>query len=549
MLPRGYSLQNITIMRIQTFIIGIAMTFSLLPLRAQQIPAPVAGELIVRLKAGEQPEALLPAARSHTWHLSHHRSLSRRFNIHLFTTTAGDEQLVLDWLLSQSTVESAQLHYPLGFRSSPNDPDFINQWTLEKIAIPAVWEETTGGLTALGDTIVIALLDNGFEPAHPDLAANIWRNRGEVPNDGLDNDNNGYIDDYQGWNFVGNGPEHNIYTSHGQSVAGIMGARGNNQTGVAGINWHVKIMLLNVREVPQIIEAYDYVIEQRRRYNASQGQEGALVVVTNASFGQSRIFCSQQPVWGGMYDLLGEEGILTGAATDNFRYDVDMLGDMPSTCESEYIIVTLNTSETDGISQSSAYGAVSIDLGTPGDGSFTTKGAAGYGTFGSNSAAAPHLSGAIALLYSLPCEQLAARLRSQPAETARLMRRFVLEGVDPAAALQNKTVSGGRLNVFNSMVLAREACGVNTDNFALLNLFPNPVTDLLTITYETEDYAPLELALLDVYGRQLRTEPLRVPYFSEKKHLLSVSGLPQGAYFLRLTSGKNSVLAKFIISR
>jgi hypothetical protein len=129
------------------------------------------------------------------------------------------------------------------------------------------------------------------------------------------------------------------------------------------------------------------------------------------------------------------------------------------------------------------------------------------------------------------------------------MRRFVLEGVDPAAALQNKTVSGGRLNVFNSLVLAREACGVNTDNFALLNLFPNPVTDLLTITYETEDYAPLELALLDVYGRQLRTEPLRVPYFSEKKHLLSVSGLPQGAYFLRLTSGKNSVLAKFIISR
>lgn len=536
-------------MSIRTFIIGIAMTLSLLPLRAQQTPAPVAGELIVRLKAGEQPEALLPAARSHAWHFSHHRSLSSRFNIHLFTTTAGDEQRVLDWLLNQPAVESAQLHYPLDFRSSPNDPDFINQWTLEKIAIPAVWEETTGGLTALGDTIVIALLDNGFAPAHPDLAANIWRNNGEIPNDGLDNDNNGYIDDYQGWNFVGNGPVHNIYTSHGQSVAGIMGASGNNQTGVAGINWHVKIMLLNVREVPQIIEAYDYVIEQRRRYNASQGQEGALVVVTNASFGQSRIFCSQQPVWGGMYDLLGEEGILTGAATDNFRYDVDMLGDMPSTCESEYLIVTLNTSETDGISQSSAYGAISIDLGTPGDGSFTTKGASGYGTFGSNSAAAPHLSGAIALLYSLPCEQLAAQLRNQPAETARLMRRFVLEGVDPAAALQNRTVTGGRLNVFNSMVLAREACGVNTDNFVLLKLFPNPAADFLTITYETEDYAPLELALLDVYGRQLRAERLRVPYFSEKKHLLSVSGLPQGAYFLRLTSGQNSVLAKFIISR
>ena len=536
-------------MRLLASLIGIFLFICVLPLQAQQTPVHITGELIVRLKAGEDPAALLPVARNHTWHLSLSRSLSRQFNIHLFTTTAGEEQAVLNWLLGQSIVESAQLHFPLDFRSSPNDPEFINQWTLEKIAIPAVWEETTGGLTALGDTIVIALLDNGFEPAHPDLSANIWRNNGEIPGDGLDNDNNGYIDDYQGWNFVGNGPVHNIYTSHGQSVAGIMGASGNNNTGVAGINWHVKIMLLNVREVPQIIEAYDYVIEQRRRYNASEGREGALVVVTNASFGQSRIFCSQQPVWGGMYDLLGEVGILTGAATDNFRYDVDLLGDMPSTCESDYLIVTLNTSETDGISQSSAYGAVSIDLGTPGDGSFTTKGVTGYGTFGSNSAAAPHLSGAIALLYSLPCEQLAAQLRSQPAETARLMRRVILEGVDQVAALQSRTVTGGRLNVFNSMVLAREACGNNTGNFELLKLFPNPAQDLLNITYETADYAPLELAVFDVYGRQLRAERVRVPYFSEKKHQLNVANLPQGAYFLRLTSGKNNVLTKFIISR
>ncbi len=536
-------------MKILTFIIGMIIALSVLPLQAQQATAPVAGELIVRLKAGVHPTALLSVAGGRSGYLNHSRQLSSHFNIHLFTTTAGNEQVVLDWLLGQSAVESAQLHYPLDFRSSPNDPEFINQWTLEKIAVPAVWEETTGGLTALGDTIVIALLDNGFEPAHPDLSANIWRNKGEIPNDGLDNDNNGYVDDYQGWNFVGNSPVHNIYTSHGQSVAGIMGASGNNNLGVTGINWHVKIMLLNVREVPQIIEAYDYVIEQRRRYNASQGQEGALVVVTNASFGQSRIFCSQQPVWGGMYDLLGEVGILTGAATDNFRYDVDLLGDMPSTCESDYLIVTLNTSETDGISQSSAYGAVSIDLGTPGDGSFTTKGVTGYGTFGSNSAAAPHLSGAIALLYSLPCEQLAARFRSQPAETARLMRSFILEGVDQAAALQNKTVTGGRLNVFKSMVLAREACGDNTGNFALLKLFPNPTEDHLTIIYETADYAPLELTLFDVYGRQLRAERVRVPYFSEKKHLLNVANLPQGAYFLRLTSGKNSALTKFIISR
>lgn len=536
-------------MKLQSFVISLIFAVGMLPLQAQRASAHVAGELIVRLKAGERPEALTTAARGRAWQLSLGRTLSRPFNIHLMTTTVGDEQAAHDWLLNQPMVEAVQLHYPLDFRAMPNDPDFVNQWTLEKIAVPAVWEETTGGLTALGDTIVIALLDNGFEPTHPDLSANIWRNHAEIPNDGLDNDNNGYIDDYQGWNFVGNGPVHNIYTSHGQSVAGIMGASGNNSLGVAGINWHVKIMLLNVREVPQIIEAYDYVIEQRRRYNSTAGQEGALVVVTNASFGQSRIFCSQQPVWGGMYDLLGEVGILTGAATDNFRYDVDQLGDMPSTCESDYLIVTLNTTETDGISQSSAYGAASIDLGTPGDGSFTTRGVAGYGTFGSNSAAAPHLSGAIALLYSLPCESLASQLRSQPAETARLMRSIILEGVDQAASLQNKTVTGGRLNIFNSMVRAREACGSSTSSLALLKLFPNPTQDWLTIAYETADYAPLELSVLDVYGRQLRAERVRVPYFSEKKHLLDVAKLPQGAYFLRLTSGKESILTKFIISR
>ena len=294
----------------------------------------------------------------------------------------------------------------LTFGVNPDDSFFSDQWDMAKIGLPDVWETTTGGLTVNGDTIVVAVLDSGFDIDHPDLRDNIWQNLEEIPNDNIDNDNNGYIDDIYAWNFRDSSNIHHLH-AHGHSVAGIVGAKGNNGLGVTGVSWNVKVMVLDTKAISDIISAYEYVIDQRQRYNESNGTKGAFVVATNASFGKDRAFCEEYPVWGGMYDLMGEVGILTGAGTANSSWDVEEFGDMPTTCTSDFIITTLNTNEADEKHSGSAYGGVSIDIGSPGQGSFTIKLNDDYGDFGGNSAAAPHLTGAIGLLYSVPCPEIA----------------------------------------------------------------------------------------------------------------------------------------------
>lgn len=537
-----------TIMLLRELVVTALIIAISIPVYAQS--SAIAGDLIVRLREGEQVEALLGAGRSSNWTLRYRRPLGRLHNIHLVATEPGREAEALRWLQGRREVMAAQLSYAVDFRTTPNDPLYSSQWTLEHIGAPEIWSVTTGGLSSRGDTIVVAILDNGFDASHPDLAPNLWRNRLEIPGDGLDNDGNGYSDDVNGWNFVANSPTYNISSGHGHSVAGIIGARGDNDTGVAGINWNVKLMLLNISEVPQIIEAYEYVIEQRRLYNQTRGAQGAFIVATNASFGQGRIYCEQQPVWAGMYDLMGAEGVLTGAGTDNSRYDVDELGDMPATCPSEYLIVTLNTTEADDISQTSAYGRVSIDLGAPGDDSFTTKPNENYGTFGGNSAAAPHVTGAIALLYSLPCEALGQDALDSPAATARFIRRAILQGVTPATRLNNRTVTGGRLNLLGSMEVVQQECGTTTGPLEVVKLYPNPADgDRIYIEFEAPDFEVFTVEVFDALGRQLYVAPIRAPRFGLKRYELPVGQLPTGPYFLRLTKGEETVVKKIVVNR
>ena len=122
----------------------------------------------------------------------------------------------------------------------PDDPYYYQQWAPAIMSLPQAWEAfTTGGVTATGDTIVVAVIDGGAYLAHEDL--NFWKNYHEIPNNGIDDDGNGYMDDYHGWNaYNHNG---NISSDdHGTHVAGIIGAVGNNGRGVCGVNWNVRVM-------------------------------------------------------------------------------------------------------------------------------------------------------------------------------------------------------------------------------------------------------------------------------------------------------------------
>ena len=445
------------------------------------------------------------------------------------------------------SVKYVQWDGPVEFRRLPNDPEYDQQWGLEMIKAPDAWEVTTGGLTANGDEIVVAILDDGFDINHEDLNANLWSNRADKPNDNVDNDGNGFVDDRYGWDFDDNTGKLPI-SPHGHSVSGIIGAAGNNGVGVSGVNWNIKLMLLKTTTVSGIVGAYNYVIDQRKRYNETQGREGAFIVATNASFGQSNTFCEEQMVWGSMYDELGKVGVLTGAGTVNSSVDVEARGDMPTTCTSEFLITTLNINASGQKHTSSGFGALSIDLGSPGENSYTTKPFDRYGSFGGNSAAAPHLTGAIALLYSLPCQPLADAALSAPEQTALQIRSVILRGAEPQFGLTNITLTGGSLNVWNSIELLSDFCSRTSGELSILKVFPNPTTNLLQFEYETPDFNNYQLRIFNMLGQVVYQEEIFPSRFGKKFYRKEMSNYAPGTYILQLSREDQVVHSKFVLS-
>jgi len=424
---------------------------------AQKESSVTRGQLLVKFKPQVIPENFMVGFQTYArdgggiWL---EKKLSRSANINLigYDTLTVNAVNLLEEIKKDPQVEYACFDISVEPRGDmPDDPNLESQWGLFTIGANKVWELTKGGVSALGDTIVVAILDTGFDINHEDLRNNIWTNKGEKHGDKIDNDQNGYVDDVNGWNFIHQQPVH-VADNHGSSVAGIIGAQGNNGKGITGLNWHVKLMVFETRLVSDIIAAYDYIIDQRERFNRTKGKQGAFVVVTNASFGVNKIKCVDQPLWGEMYDRLGTAGILSVAGAANNPWNVDEVGDMPTTCQSNYLLTVLNTNARDERYAGSAYGPVSIDMGAPGQQSFSTRSNNEYGVFHGNSAAAPHLAGAVALLYSLPRQGLAEEAISNPAQTAMKIKNNLLSNVDKVSSLVSLTATGGRLNVFNSMV-------------------------------------------------------------------------------------------------
>ncbi len=537
---------------ITRYLCFLTIILAAFPLSAQPAAAgKVDGELIVELEDGATVQSLLQrlgSQRAAAGSFQHIREVAASFNIHLlrYDTTVWGDTDILDWLARQREVRAAQYNYRVEPRQAPNDPQFDRQWGANRIGAPAVWDVTTGGLTATGDTIVVAVLDFGFDINHEDMQENVWINRHEIPGDGVDNDNNGFIDDLYGWNFLDESNE--LSTDiHGQSVAGLIGARGNNGIGVAGINWDVKMMLLAIQYVDEIISAYEYVIEQRQRYNQSKGTEGAFVVATNASFGLSNTFCDEQPVWGGMYDKLGETGILTGASTINSEVNVDLAGDMPTTCESDFILTVTNMTILDEKYTPSGFGEVAIDMGAPGQNSFTLSLGNRYHTFSGTSASAPHLTGAIALLYALPCESVAQSALETPRQTALFFREAIINGAEPLPQWEGLTATGGVLNVFNAMEFIRQSCVTETGELDILSLYPNPASSTLFVEYITPEFEPYDFRMYNALGQEVYRNTEVPKRFSQNVHEIDVSNLAPGIYFVAIRRGDAQVVEAVVV--
>lgn len=369
-------------------------------------------------------------------------------------------------------VEAAQFNHEVQQRSTiPDDPEFDQQWhhvnaNGSDIDSDLAWDITTGGTTAFGDEIVVCVIEGG-NLNHPDLVDNKWVNEQEIPGNGIDDDGNGYIDDYNGWNVATETDAGVFNGNHGTQVFGMIGAKGNNGLGVAGVNWDVKMMSVageNLGSEASVVSAYNYPLTMRLLYNQTGGESGAFVVATNASWGIDNANAENYPIWCGVYDDLGEAGILNCGATANNNVNIDVVSDMPTGCSSPYMVAVTATNNND-VRTFSGYGVNTIDLAAPGASVRTTSGNNGYGNATGTSFASPLTAGAIALIYSTPCPSFAALIHADPQAGADFVFQVLMDGVDPVANLENEVISGGRLNVHNSIQLVLQSCS-DSDCFA-----------------------------------------------------------------------------------
>ncbi|HRQ30576.1 MAG TPA: S8 family serine peptidase, partial [Saprospiraceae bacterium] len=503
-------------------------------LSGQEIELP----LLVKLRQNVdisrfQNELGFPAART----ISTIKCISQESSVYSIKVADESKLSLLEHLQRLQDVIWAVEDVPLEFRAIPDDSYINQQWHLDKISAFSSWDISTGGLTPSGDTIVIAVIDDGFMPNHEDLKANVWKNYAEISGDGKDNDNNGYVDDFAGLN-VATGADNHPLRSHGTATSGLVGASGNNGKGVSGINWNVKLLLISeANSASNVIVAYEYVLALRKLYNETNGAKGAFVVATNLSAGIDDAFPDDNPIfqeWCTLYDKLGEAGVININAVPNRHVDIDIVGDMPSTCSSPFLIKVTMTQKDDLKDEQGGYGKVHVNLAAPGSEIYSTTTNHQYNSFTGTSNAAPQVAGTVGLLYGAPCENFARLYKNEPAAAATAIRSMILEGVDKIAGLGAYTSSGGRLNVLGAITRLRDFCEGSSGDLSIQNIFPNPASQRLSIEYESDNYELHHFAILNALGQNLIAYDFNPPFFGEKKLELDLSkyGFPTGIYFV-----------------
>lgn len=426
--------------------------------------------------------------------------ISKPMNIYLIKfDNITDYQSLIKLFRNEKTVINAQLNHIVEERETiPNDPFFTtNQWHLKNtgqtggtidadIDATDAWDISTDGVTTHDDTIVVCIIEGGgVDISHVDIKDNIWKNYAEIPDNGIDDDNNGYIDDVDGWNVVseddavGSG-------SHGTRVAGMIGATADNSIGISGVSPNVKMMIVKGQSASNeasVIAAYTYPLEARKKYNETNGQEGAFVVTTNASWGLNNGDPANSPLWCAMYDSLGQAGIINIGATSNSNVNVDVVGDLPTTCPSDYLIAVTMTNSND-VRGGSGYGPINIDLAAPGQGVYLTLPGDIYGSTSGTSFATPCVAGSVALLYATPCPDFINWTKAYPDSAALKVRSLILDEVDPITNLSTEVATGGRLNINNSMNELLTSCNANSCIAPYNIVYSNLTDSVVDITWD-----------------------------------------------------------------
>lgn len=345
-------------------------------------------------------------------------------------TIAGDKTVTkaVAELRAQANVEYAEPNYIYHTFRDPNDPSFPDLWNLVMISAPQAWDMQTGNRAN-----IVGVIDTGVEMQHVDLEANMWRNPGESgdgkESNGIDDDSNGFIDDYQGWDFINDDNDPNDDNNHGTHVSGTIGAVGNNGIGIVGVNWEVSIMPL--------------------KFLGSEGSgttDDAVAAIIYATNMGAKVLSNS---WGGggrsqaLEDAIKfarDRGVLFVAAAGNEGRNTDNIPTYPAGYEVENVIAVANNTRNDKLSSRSNYGKKSVDLTAPGTDILSTVRNNRYSRFSGTSMATPHVSGAAALVWA-----------QYPGISSNQVKIRLLGSVDRKSDYTGKVATGGRLNVFKAL--------------------------------------------------------------------------------------------------
>lgn len=343
-----------------------------------------------------------------------------------------DEQ-GLAMLRQDERVEYAETNdklFAIGDANLPNDLH-TKLWGLDNqgqgggtvdadIDAPEAWKTAVGKNQSQGGPL-IAVIDTGIDVNHSDLKANLWTNPGEIAGDGIDNDNNGVVDDVHGYNAIDGSGNPVDDVGHGSHCAGTIGATGNNGEGVVGVQQNanmmaVKFLAKNGGTLADAIKAINYATKMGAR-------------VTSNSWG------------GGGYnqalkDTLAGSPALHIFAAGNDKNNNDSKPAYPASYDLPNIVSVAATDRNDKLASFSNYGAKAVDLGAPGAEIYSTTPGNNYASYSGTSMACPHVTGATGLLLAM-----------EPGLSNDQLKDLLLSTTDPVPALEGKTVTGGRLNV------------------------------------------------------------------------------------------------------
>ena len=322
------------------------------------------------------------------------------------------------------------------------DPDFEKSWGLHNYGqavdtlTPGLVGRDVGAVGAWGiftgsPSVVVAIIDSGIDFSHEELRDNLWINSSEIPNNGIDDDNNGFTDDWWGWNFGEGNNDPRDTNGHGSFCAGIVGAKAGNQKGARGVNWQVKLMALKFLDsdgggsTESAISSIVYAVEN-----------GASVI--NASWGGNSFDQA-------LYDTVkwaGDRGVLFVAAAGNSgrNNDIDLNPMYPASFRLPKMLTVAAYDNRDELADFSNYGKETVHIGAPGVSIYSTQ-LGGYDFGDGTSFAAPFVSGAAALVKGFDPSLTMTAIRERLINTSEVIDYYEKE----------KIQSAGRVHLFNAL--------------------------------------------------------------------------------------------------